>query len=305
MSTSTATIDQTTDASRLGWLSDYFELTKPRIVAMELITIAMGYYLAVVSGGAHSLGVLMATLLGTGLVAGSASALNQWLERELDSKMSRTQNRPIPAGRVNPLHAVLFGVLLLIAGSALLLAGPGVTTFGIGFVCWCLYVVIYTPLKTRSTLNTAVGAASGALPIIIGWSAGGGGWNLTSIGLFGVLYLWQYPHFMAIAWRCRDDYKNAGYVMSTTVDPTGRRAGIEAIVGSVVLGIASLLPLSMASSPFAAAGYVTCCLLLVGVYGDASVRFFLDRNQATSRRLLLVSLLYLPCWLIALFLLAV
>lgn len=303
MSSSSATL---TTQQRTPWIAavaDYWELTKPRIVAMEVITIAMGFYLG--TSGEWSLAVLGATLIGTGLVAGSASALNMWLEAQLDAQMTRTQHRPIPAGRLQPWQAVVFALVLLVLGSVLLYVGPGSVTLGLGLLCWFLYVVVYTPLKVRSTLNTAVGAASGAIPILIGYVAAGGGFDWVALGLFGVLYLWQYPHFMAIAWRCRDDYQAAGYVMSTTVDPTGKRAGVEAIVGSLLLAPVSLLPLAMASSVVWGALYAVWALLLVAVYLHASIAFARQRNDATSRRLLRVSLLYLPCWILGLLLVAV
>lgn len=307
MSTSTTTTTTTALSSeRTGWtarLADYWELTKPRIVAMELITIAMGFYLA--ASADWSGWVLFATCLGTGLVAGSASTLNMWLERHLDALMTRTANRPLPAERLRPREAFLFGVVLLVAGTLLLAAGPGMPTLVLGIVCWILYVVIYTPLKTRSTLNTAVGAASGSLPIIIGWVAAGGEFNLAALSLFGVLYLWQYPHFMAIAWRCRDDYQRGGYVMSTTVDPTGRRAGIEAIVGSLLLLPVSLVPAWLSSSNLLAGLYVAWAVLLSAVYIWASIAFARSPGDATSRTLLRASLLYLPLWILGLLLVAV
>lgn len=284
-------------------LADYWELTKPRIVAMELITIAMGFYLA--AGSDWSAWVLFTTCLGTGLVAGSASALNMWIERDLDALMIRTANRPLPAGRLEPWQAAVFGTVLLVAGSALLWAGPGAPTLALGLACWCLYVVIYTPLKTRSTLNTAIGAASGSLPIVMGWVAAGGEWNTVALSLFGVLYLWQYPHFMAIAWRCRDDYVRGGYVMSTTVDPTGRRAGIEAIIGALVLLPVSLVPATMATSLWLGGAYAVWTSLLGLVYLWAAVRFAREPGDATSRTLLRASLIYLPLWILGLFLVAV
>lgn len=301
MSVPTATLSADRRAAWLARYVDFVELTKPRIVLMELITIGMGFYLA--AGGDWSSAVLAATLLGTGLVAGSASALNQWLERDLDAQMTRTANRPLPAGRVEPWQAVVFGLLLLGLGAGLLLVGPGVPTLAWGIVCWCLYVVAYTPLKTRSTLNTAVGAASGAIPIVMGWVAADGGFDLVAVGLFGVLYLWQYPHFMAIAWRCRDDYQRAGYVMSTTVDSTGRRAGREAVVGAVLLALVSLFPAWGARATLGGWGYAVVSLALAAIYLQASLAFARDRNDHTSRRLLRVSLLYLPGWILALLLL--
>ncbi len=296
--TVSTTVALTAEAAHATWISrvaDYFELTKPKIIALEMITIAAGFLLA--AGEGWSVWVMLATLLGTGLVAGSASAFNMWIERHLDAKMTRTANRPLPAMRMEPWQAVVFGSVLLALGLALLVAGPGLLVAGVGLACWVTYVAIYTPLKTRSTLNTAVGAVSGAMPIAIGWLAGGGEINLVLAGLFGVLYLWQYPHFMAIAWRCRDDYEQAGYVMSTTVDPTGRRAGGEAIVASILLFPVSLLPLVMATSGWALVFYLGVTIGISVHYLAASILFARDRNQATSRRLLLSSLLYLPTWL--------
>jgi protoheme IX farnesyltransferase len=299
------TIALTAEETQLTWtarLADFWELTKPRIIALEMITIAAGFFLAAPVG--WSPWVMLATLIGTGLVAGSASAFNMFIERHLDAKMSRTMTRPLPAQRMEPWQAVVFASILLVAGTALLLAGPGYLVTGVGLACWVLYVLIYTPLKTRSTLNTAVGAVSGGLPIVIGWLAAGGEVNLVLAGLFGVLYLWQYPHFMAIAWRCRDDYFAGGYVMSTTVDPTGRRAGREAIGASLLLFPVSLLPLATASFDWRALVYTVLAIGLTALFLQASILFARDRNHATSRRLLLTSLVYLPGWLAGLTLLA-
>ena len=303
MSTSSSTSITSNQTSLLSRVGDYWELTKPRIVAMEIITIAMGFYLA--AGSDWSPIVFATTLLGTGLVAGSASALNQWLERDLDALMQRTKNRPLPAGRIEPFGAALFGLGLLAAGVTLLAIGPGTPVLVLGLVCWCLYVVLYTPLKTRSTLNTAVGAASGSLPIVMGWVAAGGSLDFVALALFGSLYLWQYPHFMAIAWRCRDDYLSAGYVMSTTVDPTGRRAGVEAIVGSLLLLPVSLVPLVLADSVVMASLFIVWSLVLGGIYTRASFAFAKTPDDATSRKLLRTSLVYLPCWILGLLLVAV
>ena len=303
MSTSSPTSVVTTRSRFAARVADYWELTKPRIVAMEIITIAMGYYLA--AGSDWSPVVLFATVVGIGLVAGSASTLNQWLERDLDAVMHRTANRPLPAGRVEPWHAVVFGLVLLVVGIVVLAIGSGAPTLTLGIICWCLYVIAYTPLKTRSTLNTAVGAASGSLPIVMGWVAAGGTLDAVALALFGVLYLWQYPHFMAIAWRCRDDYFRAGYVMSTTVDPTGRRAGIEAIIGSLLLLPVSLVPAMLSSSPIMVTLFVMWSLLLGIVYAKAAFAFARSPDDVTSRWLLRASLVYLPCWILGLLLVAV
>lgn len=307
MSTSSPTSVAADRSPLAARLADYWQLTKPRIVAMELITIAMGFFLAAGSAGRSdwSLMALFATCIGTGLVAASASALNMWLERRLDALMTRTANRPLPAGRLEPWQAGVFGVGLLLLGTTVLLLGAGVPTLVLNLVCWWLYVVAYTPLKTRSTLNTAVGAASGALPIVIGWVAAGGALDGVALALFGVLYLWQYPHFMAIAWRCRDDYQRAGYVMSTTVDPSGRRAGFEAILGAVLLLLVSLVPAVLASGWVLAAAYIVWTLVLGAVYLRASLAFARAPGDGTSRTLLRASLLYLPGWIVGLLLVAV
>lgn len=303
MSNPSATLASQHRNSWLATAGDFWELTKPRIVAMEIITIAMGFYLGVQSD--WSLWVLLATVAGTGLVAGSASALNMWLEAKLDAQMTRTANRPIPTGRVEPWQSVVFAIVLLAVGAWVLYAGPGWVTLGLGLLCWVLYVVVYTPLKVRSTLNTAVGAASGAIPILMGYVAAGGGFDLVALGLFGVLYLWQYPHFMAIAWRCKGDYESAGYVMATTVDPSGHRAGVEAIVGAVLLIPVSLLPLVVASSVAGGVVYGVFALALSLFYLRASIAFARKPGDATSRWLLRASLVYLPSWILGLFLIGI
>jgi protoheme IX farnesyltransferase len=290
----------TTVARPLGEIvSDFVVLSKFRIVVMELVTVLAGFLLA--ASDAWSPLVLTAVLLGTGLVAASASALNQWLEVDLDAVMTRTRNRPLPAGRLSEPVALAFAALTGIAGVGMLvLLAPWPATLA-GIVCWLVYVVAYTPLKTRSTLNTAVGAISGGLPILLGWLAAGGSLlQLAPWGLFGVLAFWQYPHFMAIAWRCRDDYQLAGYVMDTTVDPSGRRAGVIAVVGSVLLMLVSLLPMAMATSWLGAALYAATALAIGAVYLLSATGFAGHPDDHTSRRLLRVSLLYLPLWLLSL-----
>lgn len=300
------TTTTTATAVRPMWLArmaDFWELTKPRIVAMELITIAMGFYLA--TGTDWSPAVLWSTLLGTGLVAGSASALNMWFEQDLDAMMRRTANRPLPAGRLASWQAVVFSIVLLLMGGFLLAIGPGAATLALGLICWVLYVVVYTPLKTRTTFNTAVGAASGSLPIVMGWAAAGGEFNAVGCSLFAVLFLWQYPHFMAIAWRCQDDYQKAGYVMSTTVDTTGQRAGWLAIGGSLLLLPVSMVPALLSESTALSATFMVWCLLLSLLYCWASFQFARTPGDKTSRTLLRASLVYLPCWILGLLLVAV
>ena len=275
-------------------LVDYIELTKPRIVLLELVTVIVGLYLA--SRGYFSTALLTATVIGTTLVAGSASILNQWLERERDSQMRRTENRPLPSGRVSVAEAVTLGVVGFIAGSLVLAAFVNLTTAVVGVVCWLIYVAVYTPMKSRSTLNTAIGAASGALPILMGWTAGGGTFDLIALGLVGVLYLWQFPHFMAIAWLYRCDYAEAGFRMATVDDPTGLRAGALAVSGALALLPISLIP---ALAPHSGSPFVYCLwAMILGLLQLATAAAFLaSRNDRTARWLLRASLVYLPSWL--------
>ena len=286
---------QVNDRLRLNArLSDYIELTKPRIVMLELVTVIVGMYLA--APGQLTIGLLVATVIGTTLTAASASILNQWLERDRDACMERTADRPLPAGRVAAGEAILLGTTTFALGILTLALWVNWSTALVGVLCWTIYVLAYTPMKTRSTLNTAVGAASGALPILMGWTAGGGSFDLVALGLVGVLYLWQFPHFMAIAWLYRRDYAAAGYQMATVDDPSGLRAGAIAVSGALALLPISLVP---ALAPHSGSPWVYCAwAMILGLLQLATATMFLAaRNDQTARRLLRASLVYLPCWL--------
>ncbi len=215
-------------SARGGWITcvaTYVELTKPRIVAMELVTIIVAAHLAS-PWGVRPL-VLMHTVLGAALVAASAGAFNQWWERSTDARMARTANRPLPTGRLTALQVIVFGAVTLVVGSIDLMVGVGLTTTTIALATWLVYVLAYTPLKTRSPINTAVGAVSGSLPILIGWTATGAAIDMRALALVAVMFLWQFPHFMAIAWLYRADYVRGGQRMLTVVDPTGLRAALK------------------------------------------------------------------------------
>ncbi len=303
MSVGTPTTAATSQRAVSDIVNDFVTLSKLRIVVMELITVLAGFLLV---GGEWRLATLVAALVGTGLVAASASALNQLLEVERDGLMSRTRNRPLPAGRMSSAVAICFAVTTGLSGIAMLAVAVPLAATVAGVVCWLIYVVVYTPLKSRSTLNTFVGAISGALPILLGWLAAGGSLaHPAAWGVFLVLLLWQYPHFMAIAWRCRDDYQAASYVMDTTVDPSGKRAGRVAIIGSLLLLLAVLMPLTAGASLVGStlSGLVAIALTLL--YVRSSLRFAKSPNDDTSRGLLRLSLVYLPTWLLSLTLLAI
>jgi len=280
-----------------GWLArvgDFVELTKPRIVALELLTIVVAYHLA----SPHGMDgwILWHTVAGAALVAASAGALNQWWERSTDALMRRTSSRPLPAGRLSSRQVVVFGLLTFVLGVGQLNSCVNPITAVVAVAVWMIYVAAYTPLKTRSPANTAVGAVSGALPILIGWTAAGTPLDMRACALVAVIFLWQFPHFMAIAWLHREDYARAGQRMLTVVDPTGMRAGAQAIVAALVLVPVSLVP---ALSPQSGSPAVYCFWTLVLGVGQAvaAARFLAGRDEASARQLLRASLLYLTCWM--------
>jgi protoheme IX farnesyltransferase len=280
------------DDPRPAWLlrsADYFELTKPKIGAMVLVTVAVAAFVA--NWGPPPVWLLVHTLVGTALVAASASALNQWLERDTDSLMPRTAGRPLPARRLTGLQVVGFSTLSIVIGSVYLALAVGLRTAALGLLTWALYVWVYTPLKTRTASNTAVGAVSGALPVLMGWSATGAPLDLRAWSLFLIVFLWQFPHFMAIAWIYRRQYAGAGLLMLSTVDPSGLRAGAQAALSALVLIPVSLVP--CLSQP-AGEVYFAWAVVLGSAQLACAVLFFLQLSEHSARRLLLASLVYLP-----------
>ncbi len=277
--------------------ADYLALSKPKIMLMELVTVAVA---AVVAGsGALDFGLLAHTLLGTFLVAAGASAWNQWLEPRSDALMSRTADRPLPAGRMTSREVALFGAAAALTGVAYLAVFVNPPTAAIGALTWVIYVGVYTPLKSRSTANTAVGAVSGALPILMGWTAVGGSLDLGAATLFTIVFLWQFPHVMAVAWIYRREYGAAGLKMLPVVDPAGRRAGVQAVATATVLVPVSLLPTWLG---FAGPTYLVWALALGSWQLYCAVAFRLRRNDRTARALFRATLIYLPAllsWLAA------
>ena len=271
-------------------LADYLELTKPRIAVMALFTVAAGYLLG--AGAGADARALFHTLVGAGLVAAGGSALNQLIERRIDARMKRTMKRPLPAGRVSPEEAAMFGATLAGAGLAYLAStvpAPATLAAALTFV---LYAFVYTPLKTATAWNTAVGAVPGALPPVIGWCAARG-WSGAEGGLilFGILFLWQIPHFLAIAWMYRNDYAAGGLVMLPNRDRTGRRTAIV-----MVATAAALVPLGFLAAPAGLGGWLFAVgSALCGLYFlRRAVEFALDRTDRKARRVLHASLLHLP-----------
>jgi protoheme IX farnesyltransferase len=292
--------DQDLLAAISGRVSAYLSLTKPRLVLLVLVTVAVGFLLGPRGSASHvSLSSLVATLSGTALVAGGAGALNQWLERERDARMRRTANRALPAGRLAPSEAVVFGSLIALAGMAILLVGANPLAAEVALVTFVLYVFAYTPLKTRTTLNTVIGAIPGALPPVIGWSAATGRLGVEAWALFLIVFLWQFPHFLAIAWIYRDDYQHAGFRMLTVGDAGGRMTGGQAVSYALALIPAGLLP---AIVGLAGPIYFAGAMLLGVVYLVAAARFWLEATDRRARRLLRASFVYLPTVLLLLLL---
>lgn len=276
-------------------LSDYVEIAKLRISLMVLMTVSVGYLLAL--QGTSSFVPLLNACLGVSLVAIGASAVNQWIERETDAKMRRTRNRPLPMGRLAPAEVLAFGFAAAIIGSVYLLLTIGATMAAMTALTFVLYAGVYTPMKRVTSLCTAVGAVPGALPPVLGWLAAGGQFDGIAFSLFGVMFLWQFPHFLAIAWMYKDDYCAAGLRML----PAGR--SMPHVTGLLAVGYAlGLIPVSLLPAYFGSAGTVYACIALVlgFAYLAASIRFALDETRTRARQLLLTSLVYLPLLLLVL-----
>jgi protoheme IX farnesyltransferase len=274
-------------------LTDYLELTKPRVGVLVLFTVVAGAWLA---GPVRSdIPAIFHALVGTALVVAGASALNQWLERDSDALMQRTENRPLPAGRLLPAEVATFGALLGAAGVVyLLVAVPQPLAGVIAGVAFISYVFLYTPLKRKTTLNTLVGAVPGALPPIIGWAAVRGSVGYEAVVLFVILFLWQVPHFLAIAWIYRDDYARAGLFMLPVLD-RGR-----GITGRQMIGYClALIPVSLMPAALGVAGplYAIGAVILGLVFLGSALAFARQTSVAQARRVLRVSLIYLPALL--------
>ncbi|HEY1066952.1 MAG TPA: heme o synthase, partial [Pirellulales bacterium] len=251
-----AAFEERSSATTAQRVRDYVELTKPRIAVLELVTTAVGA--AVAAQGAPNWSVLSHALIGTALVAASASAMNHVLERHTDARMSRTSRRPIPAGRLTAREATVFSLTTLFVGALYLAAQVNLTTALLGLLSWQLYVCVYTPLKLCTSWNTFVGAAPGALPILMGWTATGRAIDATALSLFMIVFMWQFPHFMAIAWLGRNDYQQGGMKMVSVGDSEGRKTGFIAWSTALLL-----LPFAVAPALLGSAGYVYLAIAAV------------------------------------------
>jgi protoheme IX farnesyltransferase len=276
---------------------DYLELTKPRITWLILMSTAIGYWFGLPHTGWRDLlghldfWRLLHTVLGTGLIASGTATLNQWYERDADRSMRRTAARPLPAGRLAAASAFRFGVALSVLGFVELWAGVNLLSAAIGAFTLALYLFVYTPMKQRTWLSTTVGAIPGAMPPMIGYAAATGAITGESWVLFAILFLWQFPHFYAIAWMYRDDYARAGIRMLPVVEPDGRSTSRQI----VVYGLA-LIPVSIVPTLAGMSGqvYGVGALLLGLWFLWSGVRVALDRSVLRARGVLIASVLYLP-----------
>jgi protoheme IX farnesyltransferase len=269
----------------------YLELTKPRITCFILMSTAIGFVCGMNAGVSWTWLTMLHTLLGTALIASGTAALNQWYEREADAKMDRTSARPIPSGRVTAPHALLFGIFLSLAGFADLWLGANLLTAMLGLFTLVSYLFLYTPMKQRSPHSTTLGAIPGAMPPLIGFAAASGTLNWNAWILYAILFLWQFPHFYAIAWMYRADYAKAGIRMLPVAEPDGESTSRRMLYFSL-----ALLPISMLPKFFAMAGnfYLAGALVLGLIYVYASLRSVFDCTVLRARQVLFASVLYLP-----------
>jgi len=267
--------------------SDYLELTKPSVTSLILMSTLVGYYMA--AQGFGNILLLIHTLLGTAMVAGSAAALNHFLEIESDAKMRRTEMRPLPSGRLHPTSALMFSLALGSVGAMYLLFAVNAITCAVGVATWASYLFLYTPLKRRTTYCTMIGAVPGALPILMGWTAVRGTLDLGGFVLFAILFLWQFPHFYAIAWMYRDDYARGGIHMLPVFDMPGTARQIVAY--SVVLLPVSLLPVYLG---MAGVWYGIGAVALGAYYFYSGIRLAKVGTAGQARMLLMASIIYLP-----------
>ncbi len=280
----------------LARLADYAQLAKPRIAVMALVTVAVGYTLAA-GDGWHWIRLVHA-LVGIGLAAVGSGALNQYLERRFDRLMSRTADRPLPGGRLAASEVLLVGLLSATAGLAWLVMLVNPATAIATAVTLVLYLAVYTPLKQRSSLATTVGAVPGALPPVLGWLAAGGALDAGALALFGILFLWQFPHFLAIAWLYRDEYAAAGMKMLPRA--AAQRPGLTGMLG--IIYALALIVISTWPSRLGLAGdgYLAAAIVLGTGYLVATIRFQCAESSRTARGVLYASLVYLPLLLAAL-----
>ena len=280
---------------RNRFAADFAELVKARLTLLVLVTTAVGYYLGARSPINYV--ALFHVVFGTAAAAAGAAALNQWWERRLDALMHRTMMRPIPAGRMRPLDALVVGTVLSIFGIIYLAIACNGLSALLAAITLGIYIFGYTPLKRTSTANTIVGAIPGAIPPMIGWAAARGRIDSGAWSLFAIMVLWQLPHFFAIAWMCRDDYSRAGFHMISSDDATGERSASQSVFFCILLLIVAGLPASLG---IVTIFYVPFELALSGAFIAIAMRFLRLRTHASARLLFIGSIVYLSLLLTSL-----
>ena len=293
----TASVAANSELSRNRFVADFSELVKARLTLLVLLTTAVGFYLGA-EEPINYLG-LFHVVFGTAAAAAGAAALNQWWERKLDGLMHRTRMRPVPAGRMRPIDALLLGGGLSILGVGYLAVLCNALSALLAAITIAIYIFGYTPLKRVTTFNTALGAVPGALPPMIGWTAARGTIEAGAWSLFAIIFLWQLPHFFAIAWMHRDDYARAGFRMISSDDRSGERSASQSVFFCILLLVIAGLPafLGIVSSI-----YLPAELALGGAFIAVAMRFLRTRTSADARLLFFTSIIYLPLLLTALIL---
>ena len=272
-----------------SWFGVFSDLIKARLTVLVLLTTLVGFYIGTRESTDYLL--MFHALLGTALVACGASALNQLWEREHDAKMRRTEGRPLPSGRLQPETVLIFGGVCSIAGLIYLALNVNLLTSLLGALTLTTYVFVYTPLKRITWLNTAIGAIPGALPPLMGWTAARNDLSVEGWALFAILFFWQIPHFLAIAWLYREEYAKAGFVMLPAVDPAGERTGRQAVSHTMALLLVSLVPVALRlSGPIYFAGALVCGLLFLWF----AIQFSRSLSTRSARQMFLLSIIYLP-----------
>jgi protoheme IX farnesyltransferase len=277
------------DRSRNRAVADFAELVKARLTLLVLLTTAVGFYLGARSSVDYV--ALFHVVFGTASAAAGAAALNQWWERQADALMERTRGRPVPAGRMRPIEALVVGGALSVFGIGYLAIACNALSAVLAAVTIVIYIFAYTPLKRISTFNTLVGAVPGALPPLIGWAAASGTIDAGAWSLFAIVFLWQLPHFFAIAWMYRDDYVRAGFRMISSDDPSGERSASQSVFFCILLLVIAGLPHFL--------GLTTVVYLLVELalgcsFIAVAMRFLRTRTPEAARALFVTSIVYLP-----------
>jgi protoheme IX farnesyltransferase len=278
-----------TASARVSSIMDYLQLTKPRITFLVVLTTFIGFLLG--SPGPIEYVLLFHTILGTAMVAAGASALNMVLESDTDARMRRTENRPIPSGRLSAIQALSFGAVLSAAGLLYLVICVNVLTSGLAAATLILYLFAYTPLKRKTSLCTVIGAIPGAIPPMMGWTAVQGSIGFQALWLFCILFLWQLPHFLAIGWLYREDYARGGFPMLPVTDTDCVQTSRQVIINTIALIAVSLLPAFVGLSGKI---YLAGAVILGIIFLMMGIRLSQAKTSLSARQLLLTSVVYLP-----------